>query len=171
MTGLQRVENEVVGLVAAGIGGKFPGIGGIDGLLNNAADEAVVESCDNNTETASISWPTSCFHFRWLFLVGSTTFPLLLWPDKNPFSPFNVHALHMCAIPSVSTNGNNGVTWRCCAFHEWIRIDLRSKLVRILLFITGEAKKKKKKWRWIEYLCVYNEECLAENVIFHLFYN
>lgn len=49
--GLQRVENEVV----AGIGGKFPGIGGIDGLLNNAADEAVVESCDNNTETASIS--------------------------------------------------------------------------------------------------------------------
>lgn len=55
MTGLQRVENEVVGLVAAGIGGKFPGIGGIDGLLNNTADEAVVESCDNNTETASIS--------------------------------------------------------------------------------------------------------------------
>lgn len=55
MTGLQRVENEVVGLVAAGIGGEFPGIGGIDGLLNNAADEAVVESYDNNTETASIS--------------------------------------------------------------------------------------------------------------------
>lgn len=44
-----------VGLVAAGIGDKFPGIGRIDGLLNNAADEAVVESCDNNTETASIS--------------------------------------------------------------------------------------------------------------------
>lgn len=83
--GLQRVENEVV----AGIGGKFPGIGGIDGLLNNAADEAVVESCDNNTETASISWPTSCFHFRWLFLVGSTTFPLLLCPDKNLSSLFS----------------------------------------------------------------------------------
>lgn len=43
------------GRVAAGIGDKFPGIGRIDGLLNNAADEAVVESCDNNTETASIS--------------------------------------------------------------------------------------------------------------------
>lgn len=43
------------GRVATGIGDKFPGIGRIDGLLNNAADEAVVESCDNNTETASIS--------------------------------------------------------------------------------------------------------------------
>lgn len=61
--------------------------------------------------------------------------------------------------------------WRnVTLFHEWIRIDLGSKLVRILLFITREAKKKKK-WRRVEYLCVYNEECLAENVIFHLFYN
>lgn len=72
----------------------------------------------------------------------------------------------MCAIPSMSTNGNNGITC-CCAFHEWIRIDFgveKSKFLRILLFIVTEKEEvTMKSFR------VYNEERLAENVT-HLIY-